>query len=74
MALEELHLKSGSWLAVNCGSMPSDKNCQVLIMAPEDQRDDLLDAAAEHAAAKHGHTNNEELHAGINSMLQAIEV
>ena len=74
MAFDELKLKHGNWLAVDCGSMKSDNNCSVVIAAPESQKEDLIDAAAEHAADKHGHTNNEALHRDVARMVKPIHV
>jgi len=74
MAFEELNLSPGTWLAMNCASLPSENNCQLLIAAPEDQKEDLIDAAAEHAAAKHGHTNDEKLHASLAGLIETLQV
>ena len=40
---------------VACGKVPSESGCTVVIEGPED---DVLDAAAEHARSKHGHTED----------------
>lgn len=61
MALEKQNLKPGNWLVVNCGKIPSESNCQLVILSPEDQKQDLIDAAAKHAVDKHQHEDNEEL-------------
>ncbi|PIR59298.1 MAG: DUF1059 domain-containing protein, partial [Candidatus Pacebacteria bacterium CG10_big_fil_rev_8_21_14_0_10_56_10] len=37
---------------IDCRQMPSEANCQLTMMGPED---DLLDAAVDHAVNKHGH-------------------
>lgn len=74
MVFDELDLKPGTWLVMNCASLPSENNCQLLIAAPANQKEDLLDAAAGHAADKHGHTNDEKLHADLAGYLQAVEV
>jgi len=74
MAFEELNLTPGKWLAVDCGSIPSDNNCKVVIAAPENQLEDLIDAAAGHAADKHGHTNDEKLHATVAGMAMPVQV
>lgn len=74
MGVETLHLAPGRWLAANCGSMPSEKNCRLVIMAPEDQKDDLLDAAVEHAVKSHGHTDTPELRAEIGKGLETLEL
>jgi hypothetical protein len=43
-------------------------------MAPEAQREDLLDAAVAHAVRSHGHENSPELRSGISQMLETLEV
>ena len=42
----KLKMAHGRRLAANCGSLPSEKNCKLVIMAPEGRKEDLLDAAA----------------------------
>lgn len=71
---QSLKLKPGKWLAVNCGSMPSDSNCQLVMLALEDQRDDLIDAGVKHAVSKHGHLNDEALRDGVADMVQVVEI
>ena len=41
MELKSLNLKNGKWVVANCGKFPSEKNCQLVILAPESQRADL---------------------------------
>ncbi len=74
MAVDQLNLKPGSWLVADCGSMPSDSNCHLVMLAPDDQRDDLIDAGVKHAVHKHGHEDNQELRDGMGSMLQVVEI
>lgn len=74
MAFEELNLAPGTWLAINCASMPSENECMLLIAAPENQKEDLLDAAAEHASDKHGHANDEKLHTNLADMLEVVQI
>ncbi|MDB5164585.1 MAG: hypothetical protein JWL89_211 [Candidatus Saccharibacteria bacterium] len=74
MAFEELNLAPGTWLAVDCGSLPSESNCHVVIAAPESQREDLVDAATGHAADKHGHTNDEALRSAVSGTVQTVQV
>ncbi|MGD0284386.1 MAG: DUF1059 domain-containing protein [Candidatus Saccharimonadales bacterium] len=74
MAVEQLNLKPGKWLVANCGKMPSESNCQLVILAPEDQKVDLIAAGVKHAVTKHGHEDNEELHRGLEGLLEVIEV
>jgi len=40
---------------VDCGKVPNDSGCTLVIEGPED---DVLDAAVEHARSKHGHTDD----------------
>ncbi len=74
MAVDQLNLKPGSWLVADCGSMPSDSKCQLVMLAPEDQKEDLLDAGVEHAVRKHGHQDSQELRDGVSGMLQVVEI
>lgn len=74
MALEQLNLKPGSWLVANCGSMPSESNCQLIMLAPEDQREDLIAAGVKHAVHKHGHPDDEGLRKGVDGMLEVITI
>jgi Protein of unknown function (DUF1059) len=73
MGVEQLHLKRGKWLAINCGKFPSEKNCQLVIMAPAGQRDDLIEAASAHAVKVHGHDESPELKKELGKHLEAIE-
>jgi hypothetical protein len=74
MDLKSLNLKTGKWVVANCGKFPSEKNCQLVIMAPESQRGDLLDAAAVHAEKSHGHQNNPQLRKELDKILAVVEV
>jgi predicted small metal-binding protein len=44
---------------VDCREIPSEMNCTVAISA--DSQDELVEAAAQHAVAVHGHEDNDEL-------------
>lgn len=74
MAVTDLKLESGKWLVANCGSFPSENKCQLVMMAPESQKDDLVAAGAKHAVDKHGHEDNDQLLTGIEGMLETIDV
>lgn len=74
MAVKELNLNSGKWLVINCGNMPSDSNCELVMMAPVGQKDDLVDAGVKHAVSKHKHEDNDELRSGIANMCEVIEI
>ncbi|HXX36596.1 MAG TPA: DUF1059 domain-containing protein [bacterium] len=74
MGVQQLNLKSGKWLAINCGKFPSEKNCQLVIMAPASQRDDLIEAASAHAVKVHGHDESPQLRLEIGKYLETIEL
>jgi predicted small metal-binding protein len=44
---------------VDCRQIPSEMNCTIAISA--DTEDEVLEAAAQHAVAIHGHEDNAEL-------------
>ena len=74
MDLKQLNLKKGKWVVANCGKFPSEKNCQLVIMAPESQRQDLVEAAATHAVASHGHDNTPQLRKELNGFLDVVDM
>jgi Protein of unknown function (DUF1059) len=74
MDVKGLDVKQGAWLAANCGQFPSEKNCQLVLMAPESQREDLINAAAAHAVANHGHQDTPELRSELGKLLGRVEV
>ena len=74
MGVQQLNLKSGKWLAINCGKFPSEKNCQLVIMAPVGQRDDLIEAASAHAVSVHGHAESTQLRQELGKLLETIEL
>lgn len=74
MAVGQLDLKPGKWLVADCGKMPSESNCQLVMLAPEDQKNDLIAAGVRHAIDKHAHQDSEELHKGVEGMLETVEV
>jgi predicted small metal-binding protein len=53
---------------IDCREMPSDSNCTVAISA--DTKNELLDAAAQHAVAVHGHKDSPELREQIGKMIK----
>jgi hypothetical protein len=69
-----LEVDSGPWLAANCGKFPSDRNCKLVMMAPESQREDLVNAAVAHAVKDHGHTDNAELRSQLGGFLDRVQV
>jgi len=71
---ETLGMKKGRWLVGNCWKIPSDKNCKLVIMAPEDQREDIIEASIVHAVKSHGHKDTPELRSEVDKMLDIVEV
>lgn len=74
MKLGSLDLNGGTWLAVNCGKFPSEKNCRLVIMAPADQRDDLVEAASAHAIKVHGHADTPQLRQELGAILETLQL
>lgn len=74
MSFSDLNLKSGDWVVANCGKVPSDKNCQLVLMAPANQRNDLLDAAVAHAMKSHGHQDEEDIRQKIDQALENVQI
>lgn len=74
MGIETLGLKRGRWVVANCGKVPSEKNCQLVIMAPIDQRQDLIEAASVHAIKEHGHDDTPALRGELNAFLETVDL
>ena len=55
---------------IDCRTMPSEINCTLAIAGEEDE---VLDAAASHAAEKHGHTKSPELREALREALRDVE-
>ena len=53
---------------IDCREMPSDSNCTIAISA--DTKKELIDAAAQHAVAVHGHKDSPELREQIGMMIK----
>ena len=53
--------------SIDCRDYPSDKNCSLRISGTEEE---VLEAATQHAASAHGHTNSSELREQLKSMLK----
>ncbi|WP_431980272.1 DUF1059 domain-containing protein [Streptomyces qinglanensis] len=51
----------------DCRDHPSESNCTLTIAGEEDE---VVRAAAEHAASVHGHTDTPELREEVRSMLK----
>lgn len=71
---QKLSLAKGKWVVANCGKFPSEKNCQLVIMAPASQRADLVEAACAHAVKDHGHEDTRELRKELNDFLVTVEL
>jgi predicted small metal-binding protein len=52
---------------VDCRRWPSESNCSLTIIGEEDE---VINAAAEHAASVHGHEDNPELRKQIAESLE----
>src|SRR3974390_1552895 len=53
---------------IDCRKYPSEKNCTVSIAA--DTRQELIEAAVQHAVAVHGHTDGPQLREMIGQAIQ----
>ncbi len=71
--MAQIHLGDGKWLLSDCGQMPSEKNCKLVIAGPADQKEDLIDASVAHAVKHHGHQDTPELREGVNKMIVELE-
>ncbi len=54
---------------IDCREVPSDSHCTVAIAA--DSKEELVDAAVQHAVAVHGHTDTPELRQMIAGAIKA---
>jgi hypothetical protein len=52
---------------IDCRTVPSDNNCTVVISGEEDE---VLELAAAHAVAAHGHTDGPELREGLREAMR----
>lgn len=55
--------------SIDCRDYPSEKNCTVAISA--DNKNELLDAAVQHAVTVHGHKDCPELRQQIGGMIKS---
>jgi predicted small metal-binding protein len=58
-----------SRMFVDCRDYPSEKNCTVAISA--DSKQELVDAAVQHAVAVHGHKDSPELREQLGKMIKS---
>jgi predicted small metal-binding protein len=56
---------------IDCREFPSQSNCTVAISA--DSEDELIDAAAQHAAEVHGHQDTPEFRTQLKSAVREGE-
>ncbi len=56
--------------SIDCREYPSEINCSVALSA--DSTDELLEIAAAHAVAAHGHTDTPELRAVLRSLVKDV--
>jgi hypothetical protein len=54
----------------DCRRWPSESNCSLVIIG---EKDEVIRAAAEHAASVHGHEDTPELRAQIGDFLEPAE-
>src|SRR6476620_264458 len=52
---------------MDCRSMPSERNCTVMITG---EQDEVLELAVAHAVSAHGHTDDAELRDGLRAALR----
>lgn len=74
MDTTQMGLAQGTWVVANCGKLPSEKNCQLVMMAPVAQKEDLLDAAVAHAIKSHGHEDKPELRDQVGQLLETVQM
>lgn len=55
---------------VDCRKVPSESNCSLTIAGTEEE---VIKAAAEHAASVHGHENTPEFRESLKSALEPAE-
>jgi hypothetical protein len=57
-------------MMADCRRWPSDTNCSLVIIGEEDE---VVQAAAEHAASVHGHEDNDELRTQLRGFLEPAD-
>jgi hypothetical protein len=55
----------------DCRRFESDSNCTLTIIGEEDE---VIEAAAQHAASAHGHQDSPEMREQLRGMLEAEEI
>jgi predicted small metal-binding protein len=56
-------------MMIDCREYPSEMNCTIAISA--DSKQELINAAVQHAVAVHGHADSPELREQIGKMIKA---
>ena len=74
MSIEETLNVKGDWLVSNCGDLPSEMGCKLVLMSPVDQREDLVTESVQHAIDVHGHENTPELRTQLDGMLKPMTI
>lgn len=74
MDTRQLGISQGTWVVANCGKFPSENNCQLVMMAPIEQKEDLVDAATTHAVKNHGHEDKPELREQIVQIFDTVQM
>jgi hypothetical protein len=59
-----------SRMMADCRAMPSESNCSLVIIGEEDE---VVRAAAEHAASVHGHADGPELRSQVKEFLEPAD-
>ena len=54
----------------DCRAMPSESNCSLVIIGEEDE---VVEAAAQHAASVHGHADSPEFREQLRGSLEPAE-
>lgn len=57
---------------IDCRQVPSDSKCTISIAA--DDRQELIEAAVQHAIAVHGHSDSQELREMISQSIEQESV
>jgi hypothetical protein len=70
---DTLKLGKGQWLAVNCGGVPQS-DCHLVLMAPDNEKSDLVEAAVAHAVKRHGHKDTRELREQLTKSLGHVTI
>lgn len=61
------------WAVIDCGKYPSVSDCKLVMKAPEERVEDLLDASVLHVCDKHEAENNEETREMIRGGIEYVE-